>query len=313
MRLTFLGTAAAEGFPALWCRCERCTTARHHGGRNLRFRSAALVNDDLMLDAGPDLVASAVRLGVDLAPAQALLVTHPHTDHLDPSTFLWRRQGFCSTPLPVLRVYAARSSLAKMMRVDGQDIAPEALRMEHHRISAFQSFDIRTGGALDPDPRFPPNVGDLPESAARHYRVWTFAASHAGPEVEALFFAVQQREGPEVTGRTELPAFLYATDTGPFRDETWSALDRLVSQGVRFSATAIDSTMGLGKDSTGHMSLRQMEAHQLELERRGLLASGARRLAHHFSHNGTPPYDELAALLAGRSLLPAYDGLTFAI
>ena len=31
MKLTFLGTAAAEGYPALWCRCERCTTARERG------------------------------------------------------------------------------------------------------------------------------------------------------------------------------------------------------------------------------------------------------------------------------------------
>ncbi|MGH2371237.1 MAG: MBL fold metallo-hydrolase, partial [Chloroflexota bacterium] len=113
MKLTFLGTAAAEGFPALWCRCERCTVARQRGGRNLRFRAAALVNDDLLLDAGPDIVASAIRLGVDLAPVQALLVTHPHADHLDPTIFSWRRKGFVTTTLPVLHVYAGQKSLDK--------------------------------------------------------------------------------------------------------------------------------------------------------------------------------------------------------
>jgi phosphoribosyl 1,2-cyclic phosphate phosphodiesterase len=115
--------------------------------------------------------------------------------------------------------------------------------------------------------------------------------------------------GPEAEGRDGLPALLYATDTGPFPDETWQALADLGAQGVRFGAAIIDSTSGAGKDSTAHMNLRQMDAHQEELHRLGLLAPGARRLAHHFSHNGTPPYEELVELLAPRGLEPSYDGM----
>jgi hypothetical protein len=82
---------------------------------------------------------------------------------------------------------------------------------------------------------------------------------------------------------------------------------------VRFGAAAIDSTLGLGHDGSGHMSLRQMEAHQQELGRRGLLTSRAQRLGHHFSHNGTPPYEELEAYLAERSLKATYDGLSLVL
>ena len=50
MKLTYLGTAAAEGWPAVFCNCENCKEAARLGGRNIRTRSQALVNDDLLLD-----------------------------------------------------------------------------------------------------------------------------------------------------------------------------------------------------------------------------------------------------------------------
>ena len=35
MKIQFLGTAAAEGIPALWCRCENCVRSRKAGGAGL--------------------------------------------------------------------------------------------------------------------------------------------------------------------------------------------------------------------------------------------------------------------------------------
>ena len=43
MKLTYLGTAAAEGWPAAFCNCDGCRAARRLGGRNIRTRSQALV------------------------------------------------------------------------------------------------------------------------------------------------------------------------------------------------------------------------------------------------------------------------------
>ena len=33
MKITFLGTAAAEGIPALWCECPICQQAKELGGK----------------------------------------------------------------------------------------------------------------------------------------------------------------------------------------------------------------------------------------------------------------------------------------
>ena len=47
MQFQYLGTAAAEGWPAVFCRCKYCLEAQRLGGKNIRTRSQAIVNDDL--------------------------------------------------------------------------------------------------------------------------------------------------------------------------------------------------------------------------------------------------------------------------
>ena len=56
VKITFLGTAAAEGYPNPFCRCENCEGARKVGGRALRKRASALIDDQLLIDFGPDLL-----------------------------------------------------------------------------------------------------------------------------------------------------------------------------------------------------------------------------------------------------------------
>ena len=50
MKIKFLGTAAAEAMPAPFCVCENCKRAMKLGGRNIRTRSQALVDDALLID-----------------------------------------------------------------------------------------------------------------------------------------------------------------------------------------------------------------------------------------------------------------------
>ncbi len=38
MKLTYLGTAAAEGWPAVFCNCPCCRQARVLGGKDIRTR-----------------------------------------------------------------------------------------------------------------------------------------------------------------------------------------------------------------------------------------------------------------------------------
>ncbi len=105
MRVLFLGTGAAEGYPAVFCECAHCTTARARGGRNLRRRSALLVNDDLLIDMGPDLVASMHATGANFGRVATLLITHAHGDHFHLPNLYMRRSNFCATTPAQMDVY----------------------------------------------------------------------------------------------------------------------------------------------------------------------------------------------------------------
>ena len=54
MKIQFMGTAAAEGAPALFCVCDHCRYARARGGREIRSRAGSIVDGRLKLDFGPD-------------------------------------------------------------------------------------------------------------------------------------------------------------------------------------------------------------------------------------------------------------------
>lgn len=61
MKLRYLGTAAAEGVPAVFCPCPACAHARKVGGKEVRTRSGAIVDDALKLDFPGDAYMQALK------------------------------------------------------------------------------------------------------------------------------------------------------------------------------------------------------------------------------------------------------------
>src|ERR1700704_1554150 len=94
MTITFLGTAAANAFPEAFCKCRNCAQARMLGGRSLRKRSAVLINNDLLIDLGPDIMAASQMHACPLDDVRYCLQTHPHADHLDLSHLLSRSPAY---------------------------------------------------------------------------------------------------------------------------------------------------------------------------------------------------------------------------
>ena len=96
MKLKYLGTAAAEGIPALFCRCEMCAYARKAGGKEIRRRAGALLDGTLKLDFGPDSYWQMISENLDYTDIHAVLITHSHEDHLEPCDVTYRRPGFAN-------------------------------------------------------------------------------------------------------------------------------------------------------------------------------------------------------------------------
>jgi len=267
MRLFFLGTAAAEGYPGIFCDCANCREARELGGRNLRMRSALLVNDDLLIDFGPDLLASAQRFNKNLSRVTTGLVTHTHMDHFFTGNFEMRHPDFTGRlPILTMRLYGSRDVAVELEKA-GLDLS--LLRMEVHPVQAFDCW--QSGG----------------------YTINAYRAYHAVGYLEALFYSVDD-------GRH---SFLYATDTGPFPEDTWQAL-----KGRSFDVIILEETMGNGKYSQ-HIDFDNFIEHAARMRSAGMLRPGGRLIAHHMSHSANPTHEKVEAVLGPHGVEVAYDGL----
>ena len=280
MKLLFLGTGAAQGYPAIFCRCENCEAARGRGGKSIRRRAAALVNDDLLIDFGPDVISASRDYRLSLHRAQYLLLTHGHGDHLAVENFDQHRARWAEPEIPTLQVFGSAGSLSL---IRGYEWSLEEMRVELHEVTPGQRWPMGP------------------------YAVTALRARHA-ESLQPLFYALWEIDRPG-------NALLYATDTGAFPPEAWETLDRLRVEGVRFGAVVIEGTSGLRETSaeSSHMNLARCAEHHVLLRERGLTAADCQHYATHFSPNGAPLHEETDAYLAPHGVSAAYDGLTIEV
>lgn len=85
MRVHLLGTGGAEGIPGFYADSRVSQYAVQHGGKDVRTRTAALVDGHLKLDLPPDTHCQLVRDGLTARDWSALIFTHSHEDHFAPS------------------------------------------------------------------------------------------------------------------------------------------------------------------------------------------------------------------------------------
>jgi phosphoribosyl 1,2-cyclic phosphate phosphodiesterase len=105
MKLKFLGTAAAEGWPGIFCACDVCMKAKELGGKNIRTRSSIMLNDVVKIDIPPDTYHHILTYSIDMRKVQYLLITHSHDDHFLPSELVYAEPPFVAgTPSPSLTV-----------------------------------------------------------------------------------------------------------------------------------------------------------------------------------------------------------------
>ena len=83
MKITFLGTGAAEGIPAINCQCHHCRRAREEGAPLTRERNAMLFelpDYNLLVESPPGVREMINRYGVNRL--EGVLVTHSAYDHV---------------------------------------------------------------------------------------------------------------------------------------------------------------------------------------------------------------------------------------
>jgi len=273
MKITVLGSAAAEGVPALWCECACCTAARKNGGRDWRRRTSYLIDTDTMIDFGPDAYWQTMTFGIDLLRLKRIVYTHWHTDHLNPVELHWRQEGF-SVVGHELEALGSRATLAEIKFPHGCDMA--AMKIKPVELTAGQSFQ-------DDDLTLLP-----------------LAAAHANTSGGEALNYVLTRDGKSI---------LIANDTGWWPDASWQA----IAQVLPLDAAIIECTGGIAPGSIDwqefHLGANGALAFRDRLRELGAITDHTAVLVNHFSHNGNPLQCDLEAFFRPHRIQPAYDGL----
>lgn len=137
MKVQIMGSAAAEGWPAIWCRCPYCQKARELGGKNLRSRSGSLVDEIFKFDWSMDTYGQALAQNVDLSKVEHLIFTHTHGDHYQIYDLTLRRPPYAHGVEPHIHIWGDRWAI-EGVRERYPDYPEEFL----HELQAFTSYDV---------------------------------------------------------------------------------------------------------------------------------------------------------------------------
>ncbi len=279
MKLQYLGTAAAEGIPALFCKCERCVQARKRGGKNIRTRSQAIIDGKLLIDFPADTYYHSLLYGIDLADIRHVLITHSHSDHLYPNDIYMRTPGFSSlgkSEEEKLHFYGANGCMRKI---------------NSYMASVGFGHDEFLGiHVLEPYKEY--KIGD--------YTVIPLEALHDITSAPFIYII------KDACGKT----LFYANDTNYFCDKVWEYLEK---SNIRFDLVSIDCTDANISERRyiGHMNLSENIQVRERLIAMGRADEKTVFCSNHFSHNGDDVlYEDFSVLAEKNGFLTSFDGMT---
>ena len=286
MQVTFLGTGAALAMPSPFCTCHVCMDARRVGGKNLRRRSSIIINDDLLVDIGPDLATASFEHGLSLAGINVCLQTHAHEDHLDVEFIISRHTEYGTVVANGLLFVGSSETLRAVDGIVGQ------------RSSYGSILDPNTQTALKMNVLC---VVPYETCMVGNYRVTGIPANH-GTAQGSLLYSIEQ----------ENHAVFYGTDTSVLSEQVW---EHLLLFGTRYDLLVLDHTYGIGLDSrpADHLGSGDVIAHGDRFRESGLLKDNGIVYATHISHEGNLEHDELDEYAVRRGYRVAFDGLRLSL
>lgn len=273
MKITFLGTAAAEGLPAVFCNCPTCKRAKERGGREVRTRSQILIDGDTLFDFPMDTYMHMLMYKLDLSAVKRVLITHAHMDHCYPQEFCMRG-------------------------------APFAYGMSESRVSVFCNSTVRDIFMSDTAREIRPEIAEsISLNVLRPYdktvdddmTIIALPASHTKGEDCLVYYVERGGVGALLMNDTGV------LDSGVYR--------RLADFGCKVNFAAFDCTYGAIRHGAGrHMGLYDVADQVETIEKTGLFSSGAKIYATHFSHNTDLDYDGLVKAAEPYGIKISYDG-----
>ena len=274
MKFQYLGTAAAEGFPGMFCSCDTCEKARKAGGRNIRTRSQAVIDDCLLIDFPADTYHHILANGLKLQKIQHCIITHSHSDHFYPADFEMCGVGFAHFKSSFkFNVYGGKDVYKKAKSAVDEYSLNNEERVVPHLIKPFETF---TAGG---------------------YSITPLPADH-DPATSPVIYAISDKTS----------SMLYAHDTGMLKAEAW---EWLKESRLHFSFVSLDCTAGLLTGwKNGHLGLDTCCEFAEMLKAARVADSSTMFCLNHFSHNCLADYDDIIPYAAKYGFDVSFDGKT---
>lgn len=272
MNFKYLGTAAAEAWPALFCQCEACKKAARLGGKNIRRRSGAVVDQKVLIDLPPDLYAHKLLNNLDLGNINHIFITHAHADHFHRETLEMRLPPFAHyKETSMLHLYG--SSTVGYEYLDLLKNYPHQHRHFDEYITFHEVFS------------FKPVKADA-------YVFTPLPAEHGIPN--SFIYMIEHEE----------KRILYGNDTGYFSESVWDYI-----KDKYFDMVSLDCTFGpVSSNYTGHMGFDGNFKVRERMMECGIADDKTLFISNHFSHNSGLMHDEIEKLLKPHGFIPSYDG-----
>ena len=280
MRITMLGTAAI-GYPLAFCNCENCKSARIRKGKSIRKSASILINDDLIIDLGPDTQTAMNMYDKDMGNIRYLLQTHSHTDHYEEDLLCTR------TPYMVVKKYNKLEIYAHQ----------NCLNMMSERIKLYENADLITeegsnklkvhSNAL--------SAGDVVEFG--EYKVKAIETTHDLKHGSLLYVISQNNKN-----------VFYATDTPAL---TENALNQL--KNINLDVVIMDHTFGNVDYSYSHLNEKLFIEQIKKLREINCINDNTKIYGTHISHDGMSYHEEIEKRAISNGYNIAYDGMEIEI
>ena len=276
MKLTYYGTAAAGGFPGFYCEDDLCMKVRNVGGRNIRTRSQAMVDDKILIDHPQDTYLHVCMYGLPIHKINNIIITHNHPDHLYVEDLFLRRKGFADLKNPTpLKIYGSTAVIETIQLTEERKNMVERMLEQNtialHEITLFEPFYVEG------------------------YKVTALNASHSASQ--SMMYMLEK----------DNKAMLYAHDTGLFPDCTMEYLKDIK---VHFDLVSFDCTNGiLQLSENNHMGLNGNIIMRERLLNIGCIRKDTRCILNHFSHKCGVCYDDFVPIAAEKGFEVSYDAM----
>ena len=272
MKITYLGTGAAEGIPAMFCTCELCTKARHDKNKEIRTRSQCVINDDLLIDFPADTYYHFLLNDINMSKIKYIVITHSHQDHFYPEDMALNSPSFSESPQPTIQVYANSAVINRWE----DTINREYPKYDYSKYIAFNKIE------------------NLVRLRVGEYEITALKADHKKNE-ECFIYDIKY-------GSSRL---LYANDTGiNLEPSVWEYF-----RTVHYDMVSMDCT-GMNKEvGRYHMGIIDNIKFIRKLTETGTVDDKTNKVITHFSHFGGLSHQELVKLAKDLDFTVAYDGL----